>query len=127
MGGDFVPTPEGTPLRPRPEVAGAGRRRAESMGAGGGGPGGRVGQQEPQTAGQAQSLEDQPPPASFQEIMEMIREDKPIPGIKQIPDTVLVGEGTEASKGRRQKPWESGNVGQARPGRRGLFAGGSGG
>lgn len=45
-------------------------------------------------------------PASFQEIMELIREGKPIPGIKEIPETVLVGEGTGASKERRQKPWE---------------------
>jgi len=49
---------------------------------------------------------DAPTPASFAEICEMIAEGKPIPGIKEIPDTVLQGQGTQSSATRRKKPWE---------------------
>ena len=31
---------------------------------------------------------------------------KPIPGIKQIPDTVLTDQGSTASASQRTKPWE---------------------
>lgn len=47
-----------------------------------------------------------PPPASFAEICELIAEGKPIPGIKDIPDTVLEGQATPAQAPRRKKPWE---------------------
>ena len=45
-------------------------------------------------------------PASFQEVMELIKEGKPIPGIKDIPDTVLEGQGTASTFAQRRKPWE---------------------
>ncbi|CAD0056781.1 unnamed protein product [Aureobasidium pullulans] len=47
-----------------------------------------------------------PPPASFAEICELIAAGKPIPGIKDIPDTILEGQGTQAQAPRRKKPWE---------------------
>lgn len=49
---------------------------------------------------------DAPRPASFAEICDMIAEGKPIPGIKDIPDTVLEGQASESQAGRRRKPWE---------------------
>ena len=52
------------------------------------------------------SIGDAPPPASFAEICALIAEGKPIPGIKDIPDTILEGQGTEAQAPRRKKPWE---------------------
>jgi hypothetical protein len=52
------------------------------------------------------SIGDAPPPASFAEICALIAEGKPIPGIKEIPDTILEGQGTEAQAPRRKKPWE---------------------
>ncbi|KAF2478917.1 hypothetical protein BDY17DRAFT_306034 [Neohortaea acidophila] len=52
------------------------------------------------------SLGEAPKPASFAEICEMIAANKPIPGIKDIPDTVLEGQATESQATRRKKPWE---------------------
>ena len=49
---------------------------------------------------------DAPRPASFAEICEMIAEGKPIPGIKEIPDTILEGQASESSTEKRKKPWE---------------------
>lgn len=49
---------------------------------------------------------DAPKPASFAEICDMIAEGKPIPGIKDIPDTVLEGQKSESQTEKRQKPWE---------------------
>lgn len=48
-----------------------------------------------------------PPPASFAEICELIAAGKPIPGIKDIPDTVLEGQGTQSQASKRKKPWET--------------------
>ncbi|EMC96576.1 hypothetical protein BAUCODRAFT_51573, partial [Baudoinia panamericana UAMH 10762] len=47
-----------------------------------------------------------PKPASFAEICDMIAEGKPIPGIKDIPPTILDGQVSESSSSRRKKPWE---------------------
>lgn len=47
-----------------------------------------------------------PKPASFAEICDMIAEGKPIPGIKDIPDTILAGQSSESQASRRKKPWE---------------------
>jgi hypothetical protein len=56
---------------------------------------------------QPASNEPEPGPKfSYQEIVEMIQSGKPIPGIKEIPDTVLEGQGTTATKSARRKPWE---------------------
>ena len=51
-----------------------------------------------------------PAPATFAEICDLIAEGKPIPGIKDIPDTVLEGQGTESQSHRRKKPWENGST-----------------
>ncbi|KAI5258711.1 hypothetical protein E4T42_00570 [Aureobasidium subglaciale] len=66
---------------------------------------------EPQPAASSEvahppSMGEAPPPASFAEICALIAEGKPIPGIKDIPDTVLEGQGTQAQAPRRKKPWE---------------------
>tara|TARA_R110002003_G_scaffold120_1_gene10598 strand:- start:8047 stop:8604 length:558 start_codon:yes stop_codon:yes gene_type:complete len=47
-----------------------------------------------------------PYPTSFAQIVELITSGQPIPGIKEIPTTVLTGQGTEPAKPRRKKPWE---------------------
>lgn len=47
-----------------------------------------------------------PYPTSFAHIVELITSGKPVPGIKEIPPTVLEGQGTAASKPKRKKPWE---------------------
>lgn len=49
---------------------------------------------------------DAPKPATFAEIVELIAEGKPIPGIKDIPDTILEGQASENQAERRKKPWE---------------------
>ena len=54
----------------------------------------------------AGGLNDAPKPASFAEICEMIAEGKPIPGIKEIPDTILEGQASDNSTQVRKKPWE---------------------
>lgn len=46
--------------------------------------------------------------ASFAEICDMIAEGKPIPGIKDIPDTILEGQASESQTQTRKKPWEKG-------------------
>lgn len=46
------------------------------------------------------------PKLSYQEIVDLIQSGKPIPGIKDIPDTVLAGQGTSSTQTRRAKPWE---------------------
>ncbi|KAB8342901.1 hypothetical protein FH972_022498 [Carpinus fangiana] len=43
---------------------------------------------------------------SFAEVMELVQSGQSIPGVKDIPDTVLEGAGTESSNPGRQKPWE---------------------
>lgn len=45
-------------------------------------------------------------PSSFAHIVELITTGQPIPGIEQIPDTVLTGHDTASEKPRRRKPWE---------------------
>lgn len=44
--------------------------------------------------------------SNYQEIVKLILEGKEVPGIKQIPDTVLEGETSESKVGERRKPWE---------------------
>lgn len=44
--------------------------------------------------------------ASFQQILEMIQSGTPVPGIQDIPKTVLEGQATPATRNVRQKPWE---------------------
>lgn len=59
-----------------------------------------------QSDGSAGGMGDAPKPASFAEICEMIAEGKPIPGIKEIPDTILEGQASETQAEKRKKPWE---------------------
>ncbi|KAI8943386.1 hypothetical protein NX059_001399 [Plenodomus lindquistii] len=47
-----------------------------------------------------------PYPTSFAHIVDLISSGKPIPGIKEIPPTVLEGQGSTATRERRRKPWE---------------------
>jgi hypothetical protein len=47
-----------------------------------------------------------PYPTSFAHIVELITTGQPIPGIKEIPSTILTGQGTEPAKAQRKKPWE---------------------
>lgn len=112
---DFVPTPEGTPLK-----AGSARREneigTERSGAM------LMPSNQASGASNADVRPEERRPASFQEIVEMIQDGKPIPGIQEIPEIVLVGEGTGALKERRQKPWERrAQVGDTSGG---LFGGG---
>lgn len=51
-------------------------------------------------------IADAPKPASFADICELIAEGKPIPGIKDIPDTILEGQASESQAEKRKKPWE---------------------
>ena len=45
-------------------------------------------------------------PSSFAHIVELITTGQPIPGIQEIPDTVLTGHDLASEKPRRRKPWE---------------------
>jgi hypothetical protein len=54
-----------------------------------------------------------PYPTSFAHIVELITTGQPVPGIKEIPNTVLEGQGTEPVKARRKKPWEKDEDGTA--------------
>jgi hypothetical protein len=56
-----------------------------------------------------------PYPTSFAQIVELITSGQPVPGIKEIPSTILTGQGTAAAKTRRKKPWEQ-NESQAEAG-----------
>jgi len=55
----------------------------------------------------------QPPapyPTSFSQIVALITEGQSIPGIKEVPDTVLEGQASQPNTARRKKPWETGNA-----------------
>ncbi|KAI4185481.1 MAG: hypothetical protein L6R41_004121 [Letrouitia leprolyta] len=59
-------------------------------------------------AGPAQQL-DQPSapyPPSFSQIVELITKGEPVPGIKEVPSTVLSGQASAATITKRKKPWE---------------------
>jgi hypothetical protein len=45
-------------------------------------------------------------PSSFSHIVELITTGQPIPGIEEIPDTVLAGHDKPSKAERRRKPWE---------------------
>lgn len=48
-------------------------------------------------------------PSSFAHIVELITTGQPIPGIQQIPETVLAGKEGPSTAARRRKPWEKGD------------------
>ncbi|KAA8911770.1 hypothetical protein FN846DRAFT_394616 [Sphaerosporella brunnea] len=50
--------------------------------------------------------DDMPYPKSFAEIVELITTGKPIPGIKDIPDTLLEAPKEQDTVPARRKPWE---------------------
>ncbi|KAF7713290.1 Uncharacterized protein PECH_001627 [Penicillium ucsense] len=54
-------------------------------------------------------------PNSFAQIVELITTGQPIPGIEQIPDTVLEGHDISSEKPRRRKPWEKDEEGTSSP------------
>lgn len=54
----------------------------------------------------APSAEEPPASLSFAEVMDLVQNDKPVPGVQQVSDTVLEGQATEATKPERKKPWE---------------------
>ena len=47
-----------------------------------------------------------PYPLSFNHIVDLITTGQPIPGVKEVPDTVLEGQASQAMKVKRKKPWE---------------------
>lgn len=56
-----------------------------------------------------------PYPTSFSQIVDLITTGQPIPGLKEVPDTLLTGQESQPSTARRKKPWErevSGVVGK---------------
>ncbi|KAL8838026.1 MAG: hypothetical protein Q9170_002307 [Blastenia crenularia] len=63
-------------------------------------------------AGQNQQKEQPsaPYPSSFSEIVELITKGEPIPGIKDVPDTLLTGQESTAVTAKRKKPWEKDQV-----------------
>ncbi|KAJ5794431.1 hypothetical protein N7457_001030 [Penicillium paradoxum] len=63
------------------------------------------------TPGPESSIHPEPAyPSSFAHIVELITTGQPIPGIQNIPDTVLTGHDMSSEKPRRRKPWESDEV-----------------
>jgi hypothetical protein len=53
---------------------------------------------------------DGPYPTSFAQIVDLIQSGKPIPGIEDIPDTILTGQEGPSKEKRRMKPWEMSDV-----------------
>ena len=47
-----------------------------------------------------------PYPTSFSQIVELITSGEPVPGIKEVPDTVLEGQASQPMAAKRKKPWE---------------------
>lgn len=52
-----------------------------------------------------------PYPTSFSQIVELITSGEPIPGIKEVPDTVLEGQASQPTTAKRKKPWEMDDAG----------------
>ena len=47
-----------------------------------------------------------PYPISFSQIVELITTGQPIPGIKEVPNTLLEGQASQPTTTKRKKPWE---------------------
>ncbi|KAK3169938.1 hypothetical protein OEA41_009322 [Lepraria neglecta] len=58
-----------------------------------------------------------PYPTSFSQIVELITNGQPIPGIQEVPDTVLEGQASQATTTKRKKPWEADDAEGAETGR----------
>lgn len=52
-----------------------------------------------------------PYPTSVSQIVEMITSGEPIPGIREVPDTVLEGQASQPTATNRKKPWEKDDAG----------------
>ncbi|SGZ56922.1 CIC11C00000000925 [Sungouiella intermedia] len=50
--------------------------------------------------------QDAPYSSNYQQLVDLIVSGKPVPGIKQIPDTVLSDQGSKLEAKSRLKPWE---------------------
>ena len=48
-----------------------------------------------------------PYPMSFNQIVDLITNGQPVPGVRDIPDTILSGQGSEPMRVKRKKPWET--------------------
>ena len=63
---------------------------------------------------QAGAVAPPPYPTSFSQIVDLITNGQPIPGIKEVPNTLLSGQESLAVTAKRKKPWErdegAGNV-----------------
>ena len=57
-------------------------------------------------------------PLSFNRIVELITTGQAVPGIKEIPDTVLEGQASQAVQSVRKKPWELRNFHEKQAARR---------
>ncbi|CAN3372932.1 hypothetical protein DIURU_002823 [Diutina rugosa] len=55
----------------------------------------------------ASTQDEQPYSSNYQNVVELILAGKEVPGIKQIPDTVLSDQKSTAQVQQRKKPWES--------------------
>ena len=65
-------------------------------------------------AGSTSSQTREPPapyPTSFSQIVDLITTGQPIPGVKQVPDTLLAGQESQPTTAKRKKPWEQGDIG----------------
>ncbi|KFY34943.1 hypothetical protein V494_06344 [Pseudogymnoascus sp. VKM F-4513 (FW-928)] len=62
----------------------------------------------PQAGGDAANADPNPTfPTSFADIVALINSGAPIPGIMDIPPTVLTDKATQPAASRRKKPWET--------------------
>ena len=52
-----------------------------------------------------------PHPSYFGQIIEIIASGEPIPGIKEVPDTVMEGQASQSTTAKRKKPWEKDGAG----------------
>ncbi|KAJ9295317.1 hypothetical protein DTO271G3_6140 [Paecilomyces variotii] len=52
-------------------------------------------------------------PSSFAHIVELITTGQPVPGIQEIPDTVLTGQEAPSTREKRRKPWEKPSADEA--------------
>ncbi|MCJ1399157.1 hypothetical protein MMC11_002359 [Xylographa trunciseda] len=48
-----------------------------------------------------------PYPLSFSHIVDLITSGQPVPGVKDIPNTVLDGQASQPIRSQRKKPWET--------------------
>ena len=54
-----------------------------------------------------------PYPLSFSHIVDLITSGQPVPGVRDIPNTVLDGQASEAIRSQRRKPWETASSDEA--------------